>query len=101
MAVYAQKTQELLGHTDNFSSNGLTLISNRPIPTKTVLQIYLKVPMLEAIENISLDAFPAWTSISDSRPVFYYTGFYFLSPKEEESKHIELLIDMLQLHSDS
>ena len=95
LAVYEQATGRLLGCADNIHLNGLMLVSKQAIPVKTEIPILLEIPSQDVKVRISLITFTAWTSVSDSRPTFYYTGFYFVSPSQEALAHIQTLIDEL------
>ena len=93
--VYEQATDRLLGCAENIHLEGLMLVSKQAVPVKTEIPILLEIPGQDVKVRISLNSFTAWTSISDSRPTFYYTGFYFVSPSHEAIAHIQTLIDEL------
>ncbi len=95
LSVYEQATGRLLGCAENIHLEGLMLVSNKAIPVKTEIPILLEIPRQDVKGKISLNAFTAWTSISDARSTFYYTGFYFVSPSQEALAHIQTLVDEL------
>ncbi len=69
------------------------LVSTGPIPTMTEIQIWIELPGEEAPDKIEMTAFTAWSSFSDSRPIYYCTGFHFVDPTEDKLDRIQAYID--------
>ena len=93
LKVFDQETGALLGCTENINAGGLMLVSKTQIPTMTEFQILIEIPGSEAADRISMTAFTAWKSFSDSKPVYYCTGFHFVDPSEDKLDSIQAYID--------
>lgn len=93
LKVFHRDTAELLGCTENIHVDGMMLVSKAPIPTMTEFKIWIELPGLEGEKKISLTAFAVWRSLSDTKPIFYCTGFHFVDISENVMASIQAYIE--------
>ena len=91
--VYDISSGKLLGRTDNISVNGMMMLTQSKITAKSEYAVLLQDPADKSGEKVVLRAYAVWTSMSDSKPVFYYSGFSFIAPSAESVAAIESLIE--------
>lgn len=96
LKVYSQLTDELLGYSDNLHTEGMRIVSKKPIPKNQELQIWFGATKEEKkLNRIFLSAYKVWESFTDNDDRFYYSGLHFVSPSEETLDKIQSLLDDL------
>ena len=98
LRVFDKQTQQLLGHVVDITTNGMMLISDKPLPIDKEYFVMLDIPDEEGgRRTVSLRTHSLWSK-RDVNPDFFDTGFRLVDPTPEAVHHIRLLIDDLRLY---
>ena len=95
LRVYNTETNEILGHLVNVTTEGIMLISEKPLAVDTDFELKMAVPTDDGTANIELDARSIWSK-ADEDPHFYKSGLQFTLCSEESRHVISELIEKLQ-----
>ncbi len=93
LRVWDIEKDQLLGHLVDINTDGLMLISEKPIPVKKEFQLELRwnTPEGEA-QNLRFAAESRWSN-NDVNAVFYDTGFLLKSADEATLEPIKEMIE--------
>ena len=96
LKVYSQQTDELIGYAETLHTEGMMLASLQLLPVHQELQIWFGGAKEDKRSSrISLSAYIVWNSFTDNDDRIYYSGLHFISPSEETTNSIHLLLDDL------
>jgi hypothetical protein len=93
LPVYDRKTDNLIGHVVDLTSDGIMTIHENPVEIDVDFQLRMNLPaeMGEKM-SISFDARSLW-SLQDANPDFYSTGFKITEIDWQGQEAIERLIN--------
>ncbi len=98
LRVFDQDTDSLLGHLVDITTEGMKMVSEKPILTEKEFRIRMEVPLKSSsAEEVSLNAHSLWCS-KDANPDFYATGFRLINPERAVINIIRALIDELSFN---
>ncbi len=93
LRVWDTVKDELLGHLVDINTDGLMLVSEKPIPTKKTFKLELRWNTPEGEEqHLRFDAESRWSN-NDVNAVFYDTGFLLKSTDETILEPIKEVIE--------
>jgi len=93
LRVFDNKTNKLLGHLVDISTEGFMLISEEPIETNSTFQLRMNIPPeIPETQHINYIARSEW-SRSDINPAFYNPGFQILRISMDAFKIIDRMIE--------
>lgn len=93
LKVFDRKTDALLGHLVDITSEGIMLVSEHPIPAGIVYDLRLELPKnIFGEEKIDFSAKSCWTK-PDANPDFKDTGFQFIDVPLEHVLLIKKLVN--------
>ena len=93
LRVFDRASGRQVGHLVDLTSEGMMLMSERPIRVGRTLGLRMSLPRESGGEEaIEFDATSLWTS-ADVNPDFYDTGFRFEKISRHHLSRIETLID--------
>jgi PilZ domain-containing protein len=96
LKVYSQETDGFLGYAENLHTEGMMISTKDPIPADQKIQIWFGASKEEKrLNRIFITAYRAWTSFSDTKERFYYSGLHFVGTPEKTKDKIQILIDDL------
>jgi len=86
----------VLGQLGDISSEGLLVISRRPVPSDRTWQLRVALPDLRGCrgEYLDVDALPCWSS-ADINPELVCTGFSFVDIDDAGRDKIASLVQIL------
>lgn len=93
LRVFDRNTDQLLGHLVNITSQGIMLISEKPLAVGVTFELRMKLPaaMVE-YEHLDFEAKSVWNG-KDSNPNFYDTGLQMIDVAPNKTAIIEDLIE--------
>ncbi len=98
LRVFDLDTDSLLGHLVDITTEGMKMVSEKPVPPERDFQLRMEVPQeSSASEEVLFKAHSLWCS-KDTNPDFYATGFRLLNPEREAVNIIRALIDDLSFN---
>lgn len=93
LRIYDRKTEVLIGHLADITTDGIMLVSEEPIKAESVFNFKMTLPAeIEGSRDITFDAFSVWCK-KDVNPDFYATGFKISNIEARDIELIEILID--------
>lgn len=95
LRVYNAETNDILGHLVNVTTEGIMLISEKPLVVDADFELKMAIPSDDGTSNIDLDARSIWTK-ADEDPHFYKSGLQFTLCSEESRHAIAELIEKLR-----
>jgi hypothetical protein len=95
LRVFNAENNEILGHLMNVTTEGIMLISEKPLAVNTEFQLKMAIPVGDETVDIELDACSIWSKADDD-PHFHKTGLKFTYCSEESMQAIAVLIEKLQ-----
>jgi thymidylate synthase len=100
LKVYSQLTDFLIGYSENLHTEGMMIVSKKPIQKNQELNIWFGATKEEKrLNRIFVSAYKVWESFTDNDERFYYSGLHFVSPSEDTLDKIQSLIDNLNTDS--
>ena len=100
LRVFDRNTDELLGHLVDITTEGLMLVSEKPIEANKVFQLKMDLPEeIRGSKQIPFDAESKWCK-NDINPDFYDTGFLLINVSPGDLVIIEQLIRDFFFHTD-
>jgi len=97
LKVNDRQTDQSIGHCLNISDNGMMLISEEPIKTKSIFRLKMFLPEeIQGNRYFEFLAVSKWCQ-TDENPDFYTTGFQLQNVSEEGVQVIKRLIDKFSL----
>lgn len=91
--VFDWKSDKLIGHAVDITTEGMMLISDGKIETGTVFQLKMVLPFeMDGIKQITFDAKSAWCA-KDINPDYFDTGFKFTAISDEDIERIEHILE--------
>ena len=98
LRVFDRDTGALLGHLVDVSTDGMKMVSEKPIPVKREFRLMMEVPLKRSTaEELWLSAYSLWCN-TDANPDFYATGFRLVNPERAAIRIISALIDELSFN---
>lgn len=92
LRVFNKKTDQLIGHLVDITTEGIMLISEEPIDTTAIFQLNMTLPAnIEGNKQIAFKARSLWCK-KDINPDFYNTGFQLINISVKGIQIIERLI---------
>ncbi|KPJ90199.1 MAG: hypothetical protein AMJ53_14545 [Gammaproteobacteria bacterium SG8_11] len=95
LRVFNAETNAILGHLVNVTTEGIMLISEKPMAVDAEFQLKMAIPTGDDTADIELEARSIWSK-ADADPHFYKTGLQFTYCSEESLQAISTLIEKLQ-----
>lgn len=95
LRVFNAETNEILGHLVNVTTEGIMLISEKPLAVDKDFELKMAIPTIDGTTNIELDARSIWTK-ADHDPHFYKSGLQFTLCSKESIQAITTMIEKLQ-----
>ena len=93
LRVFNDATGDVVGHAEDISPDGLLVISERPIPSGTVVKLRIEVMAEdEHREAIHVRGRSVWTR-QHANAGFYDIGLQLIGPSQEAARKINDLID--------
>jgi hypothetical protein len=93
LRVFDQKTEKLLGHLVDITSEGIMLVSEQPIEINRPYKVRMALPTeILKREFMVFEAVSLWTK-RDVNPDFFATGFSISGVAEEDVVVVERLIN--------
>lgn len=92
LEVHEQKTDRLLGHVADITTEGLLLVCEQPLEGEQHFDIEVELPNVPGFEGESLKtaAVVKWNG-ADKNPALRCVGLQFVNPGPREQSNIELL----------
>ncbi|MBN2468350.1 MAG: PilZ domain-containing protein [Deltaproteobacteria bacterium] len=92
LRVFDKNTDELIGHLVDITPEGIMLMSEKPLTTKTVFQCWMILPGEVFGKNrLEFEAKSLWSK-PDVNPDFFDTGLHLLNASDEDMYIINHLI---------
>lgn len=96
LRVLKAENNELLGHLVDLTTEGMMIISEKPIPLQATFNLRMEIPAENDIPRmIALTAQSLWTK-RDVNPSFHDTGFKLINPSKRALNAITSLIEELK-----
>ncbi len=93
LRVFDYDTKDLLGHLVDITTEGIMLISEKPIPQDKNYRLLMTLPReISGVTEVSFQAKSKWSQ-KDVNPDFYDTGFQLSDIDERHAHIIERLIN--------
>lgn len=94
LRVFDRSSGDLVGHLVDITTEGLMLVSERPLEARKVYHLRMDLPPeVCGKEHLSFDAGCLWSN-NDVNPAFYDNGFKLMQVDSREATCIEDLIAM-------
>jgi len=101
LRVYNADNNQLLGHVVNVTTEGIMVISEKPLDVDCEFQLKMELPLGEQTSTeIELTARSVWCKV-DVDPFFYNTGFQLDHCPEKSVTSISALMEKLKLLQNS
>lgn len=96
LRVFDAQTDRLLGHVVNVTTEGIMVISEKPLDIDCEFQLKMEIPQ-DSHNNteIELDARSVWSKV-DMDPFFFNNGLQFTHCSEESINAIAALMERLK-----
>ncbi len=92
LRVFNRATGEVLGHLVDMTTQGINLISEKPIETDTIFQLQIELPEEVAEQGkVSFDA-ESVKCVRDINPDFFSTGFKIVNIDQDNTQILQFLI---------
>jgi len=93
LRVFDVGTDAMLGHVADITTEGMMIVSERPIPQNRKYRLWMEFPGKDHHnERAELEAESVW-SRQDLNPNFYDSGFRLINPSREALNRIRDLIE--------
>lgn len=97
LRVFDDATDAMLGHIADITTEGMMVISERPIPSDCTFKLWMEFPSeSDQRERVYIEAETVWTR-QDANPDFYDAGLRLVNPTREAVRKISELIDQFTL----
>jgi len=92
LRVWDVKEDQLLGHIVDINTDGLMLISEKPIPTKQAFELEIRWSTPDGdTQKLTFKAQSRWSN-NDINAAFYDTGFQLIDPDDDVLDPIKEMI---------
>ena len=92
LRVFFRKTDQLIGHLVDITTEGIKLISEESIETNASFELNMSLPKeIQGSKQIAFDAESMWCK-KDVNPDFYITGLKLINVSRKDIQIIERLI---------
>jgi hypothetical protein len=92
--VVNRLNEQVIGRLVNITTEGLMLVSAKPLETDTLYQVVLALPeQVNGVQEILLGMDCLWTSPADPKADMYWSGCHIIDLSDEMFEHLSALIE--------
>ena len=101
LRVFDQDSDHILGHVVNLTLKGMTLVSNKPLPTEKNFYLGLEIPTQgNEGERIIIKALSVWSNKPEGQN-YYLNGFHLFRMPDQTMATIQKIIEALKISEES
>jgi hypothetical protein len=97
LKVYSQLNDELIGYSENLHTEGMLVITKKPLEKNKEIEIWFGATKEEKrLNRIFVTAYKVWESMTSDGDRMYYSGLHFVAPEDETLDQIQSLLYSLE-----
>lgn len=97
LKVYSQLNDELIGYSENLHTEGMMIVTKKPLQNNHEHKIWFGATKDEKkLNRIFVTGYKVWESMTSDGNRLYYSGLHFVAPEEGTLDRIQELLYSLE-----